>query len=118
MKYHLLSRRLIDKTDLIDIGKRKMERTNTAELIRPSEPAPQPPPSGWTKHEEYVLRELQRLARAQERTIEKLTEFQIAICADVSSLRTKAGTWGAIAGIIGSTVIGAIVMLAIKMFVP
>jgi len=51
----------------------------------------------WSKH---VLAELERLNSFCEKLDEKLDHHMLKSISDISSLKTKAGLWGAIAGLI------------------
>lgn len=66
-----------------------------------------PASNGWTKYEEYVLRELKRQSTQQD----KLMECLSGVKSDISGLKARAGMWGAVAGILGASAVG----LAIKM---
>tara|TARA_Y100000310_G_scaffold247602_1_gene253264 strand:+ start:32514 stop:32753 length:240 start_codon:yes stop_codon:yes gene_type:complete len=64
-------------------------------------------PNGWNEWSKYVLKELERLNGAYTILDGKLDE----IIKDVSTLKVKAGMWGAIAGMIPVAVALAIIYL-------
>ena len=64
-------------------------------------------PNGWNEWSKYVLKELERLNGVYTILDGKLDE----IMKDVSTLKVKAGMWGAIAGMIPVAVALAIIYL-------
>jgi len=53
-------------------------------------------PNGWSRYEEYVLRELERLGDAVERIDASMGRQESAI----SALKVRSGVWGFVAGLL------------------
>lgn len=59
-------------------------------------PQNQEPENGWKEWSKYVLKELERLSKAQK----EMNDTLILIQRDIAGLQVKAGLWGAAAGAI------------------
>jgi hypothetical protein len=74
--------------------------------------------NGWAEWKNHILLELKRFnealdghTKADAENFEKLTALITTLKIDITTLKTKAGVWGSIAGIVSSVAIAIAVAL-------
>lgn len=74
--------------------------------------------NGWSEWKNHVLAELNRLnvnlsdhTQADAENFEKLTALITTLKIDITTLKTKAGVWGSIAGVLASIAVAVAVAI-------
>jgi hypothetical protein len=72
--------------------------------------------NGWGEYKMSVMHQLEFLTAEVHSLRDTVTDLDKNMCTEIAVLKTKAGTWGAVAGALGAvivTVIGQLVIHAL-----
>ena len=73
---------------------------------------PKPPPNGWSRYELHVMSELGRLNNWIASVDGKFDEFQVNMVREITTLKVKAGLWGAVGACI--PIIAAVLFILLR----